>query len=407
MARVRPTFALVFVAVLSVWLLAGCPPTETPGYSPDSKQIALAAYDPGSKKGVVWLYDVARKTATPHIAPDDWDVWNVQWVGGQLWVTCGKHATAEETERFLGQKPATTAPVVRDWLITSFDPAKDDFVPGAPRVTRQTMIADFACFTSRYNGRDAIFIEGEDADSYDVYTLPELKTTIHERLNLLPAGRGWNVRLLSHSTGAASEIVAAQVEEPGGKVAATISAKEMAAACFRNARFPRAARISPDQSVVALAFNTETIFRRHPRKYTFGVFEIKSGKLLWAGGTDSIDGIPLVQRDQAWAIELVDRKVYLGERTPFDNSEMADPPKDRFQLVRHRPGEESGQWAGQRDVIFVYDLEKGTQVRDFAASPDGSHFLVTGDGLRPQLLFVPIRGDARPKDVTAVKLGWK
>jgi hypothetical protein len=294
-----------------------------------------------------------------------------------------------------------------DWLIAPFDPAKDDFVAGAPRVTRQSMIADFACFASKYNGRDAIFIEGDDAASYDVYTFPDLrKTTIHEHLDLLPAGHGWNARVQSRENGPTRDIVSVQAEDPSGKVAAMISGEEMKPACFRDARFPKLARIAQDQSVIALAFDTETLFRRHARKYTFGVFEIKTGKLLWAGGTDSMDGVPIVKRDEAWTIELVDRKVYLGERTFMDNSETPDPPKDHFQLVRHRPGDEAGQWAGKRDVILTCELEKGSEVRDFAPSPDGSHFLVSTNAVHPQLLFVPIRADAQAKDVTVVKLGW-
>ena len=96
-----------------------------------------------------------------------------------------------------------------------------------------------------------------------------------------------------------------------------------------------------------------------------------------------------------------------GRADAVDLSDTPDPPKDQFLLVRHRPKEERGRSRGTRDVILTYGLEPGMRVRGFAAAPDGSHFLVTVDGVRPQLLRVPARADVSAKDVEAVGLGWK
>src|SRR4051794_12051908 len=68
------------LAILSLLLvLPGCPPTETPGYSPDGKTIALVAFDPKAKRSALWLYDVQTRTARPHLAPKGWTMSGVQW----------------------------------------------------------------------------------------------------------------------------------------------------------------------------------------------------------------------------------------------------------------------------------------------------------------------------------------
>src|SRR5206468_7222339 len=135
--------------------------------------------------------------------------------------------------------------------------------------------------------------------------------------------------------GATRDLREVQVLDDAGNQACRITAEAIAPACHRNPRMPVAARLAADKSVVALVFGTDTIFRNHERKYTFGVYSVQNGELLWGGGSDSMDGVPLVSREDAWSIELVDRQVYTGEK-PFNlgGGEAPDPPKNRFSLVR-------------------------------------------------------------------------
>jgi hypothetical protein len=400
--------AAALVAVLILLVLSGCPPTETPGYSPDGKTIALVAFDRTSGRNAVWLYDVAKQVAQAHHVPGEWTVINAQWIGPQLWVECSRSVPMKDPKT--GEKLAGEAgrPVMaNEHLLCPFDAANDDFVSGAPRIVRQSLIGDTIRWAiGTHEGKPALFVESDEADHHEIYTLPGLsKVEGDGSLDLLPAGGGWSVRVMTVDQGATRELREVQLLDDAGQQVCRMTAEAIAPACHRGPRLPVAARIAADKSVIALAFDTDTIFRNHERKYTFGVFSVPGGKLLWAGGSDSMDGVPLVSREEAWSIELVERKVYTGEK-PFNlgGGEAPDPPKNRFSLVRHRPGKSPGQWDGQRDVVFTYALGENIVVRSFAPSPDGSHFLVTADGPKPCLLFVPIRTDAGAKDVKVVEL---
>jgi len=375
--------------LLCLLALPGCPPTETPGYSPDGKTIALVATDPSTKRNAVWIYDIQQQVARAHHVPADWNVTNVQWIGPQLWVECMRTVTTGEQA-----------------ILCPFDPKRDEFAE-APRIVRRSLLAGSIRFAiAAHAGTPALFVESDDPEQHEIYTFNNPHPMLVQgRLDVLSAGGGWSVQPLFTANGATADLREVVVSDATGAKRCTISATQIALACHRNARTPRAARVSRDEKVVALAFDTETIYRNHPRKYTFGVFSAETGQLLWAGGSDSMDGVPLVQRDQLCTIELVGREVYVGEK-PFNlgGGEPADPPKHRFALVRHQPGKTSSQADGQRTVMFEYDLGNESFIQSFAPSPDGSQMLVAVSGARPRLLFVPIKADAGAADAKSVEL---
>jgi hypothetical protein len=403
----RPTAVMMWLALPLLLALAGCPPTETPGYSPDGGRIALVALDPTAQDNAVWIYDVQRHEARAHHVAAGWNVINARWIGPQLWVEC--------TRPVEGKKPATPEKVLAgaeqptaldEHLLCPFDLDRDDFVSGAPHILRQSTFGEIKWAVGSDRGQMALFVDSDDADHHEIYTLPDLhKTAAEGPLELLPAGRGWCVREVNDDRGAYKDLREVIVLNPEGKESCRIHADAIAPACHGHARHVLAARMAEDQSTVALAFGTETIFRNHPRKYTFGVFAVNSGALMWAGGSDSMEGVPLVKHDEVWTIEFVDRRVYTGEKpVNLGGGEAPDPPKDRFALVRHRPGKSPSQFDGQREVVLTYQLGNRLAVTNFAPSPDGSQILLTADGPHPRLLFVPIGPAVEAKDVKVVEL---
>jgi len=406
---------LVGFAAGGLLLMGACLPQGMPGYSPDGKTIAVVTKRKDARGGTLWLYDVQTKTARAHRMPNGWSLKSVKWLGDKLWVVC---------ERDAGQKkdPKTGKPVidrktgkpvrVTRTVCAEFDPRKNAL--SAKR--RLAMTFWTVPFLAGYEGKPALFsVNLRDNTAlgkmaYDVLSFPQLKklATV-EQPRVLPAGHGWTLRLVSKAAtdGPTSDLVATEVVDGRGRKIATISAAEIAPACFRGVRYPVYARLSADKTVILMVFGTETIHRRHARKYTFGVFGVRNGKLLWAGGSDSHFGTPVVKPREVWTLEMVGRDVDTGERTAAALLEkrVEDPPPRRFALVRLSPGGEGGySGAKKRQIVFACDLGKGLSAGEFAPSPDGAQFLLTVNGAKPKLLFVPIGRKTTPADLVAVPL---
>ena len=158
--------------------------------------------------------------------------------------------------------------------------------------------------------------------------------------------------------------------------------------------------------LILMVFDTKTVFRRSEHKYTFGVFGVRDGKLLWAGGSNSYLGTPLVKPREVWTLEMVGRDVDTGDRTAAALLERPaeDSPARRFALVRLTPGGKADRSRAKRQIIFGYDLGKGFSAGEFAPSPDRSQFLLTVNGATPKLLFIPIGQGTTPADMIAVPL---
>jgi len=270
-------------------------------------------------------------------------------------------------------------------------------------------------FLAGYEGKLALF-SANPRDStpvgkiaYDVLSFPQLKklATV-EQPSMLSVGHGWLLREVSkvRPDGMTSDLVSTHIFDDKGQETVTISAAEIAPACYQGVRSPVYARLSADKTVILMVFDTETILRRLKHKYTFGVFGIRDGKLLWAGGSDSFFGTPVVKPREVWTLEMVGRNVYTGERTVAALVErpVKDPPARRFALVRLTPGGKANYSGGKRKIVFVCDLGKGLSAGEFAPSPDRSRFLLTVNGPTPKLLFIPIGQDTTSADTSTVPL---
>jgi len=385
-----------------------------PGYSPDGKTIAVVTKLKDALDGTLWLYDVQAKTAQAHRMPDGWRLNSAKWLGDKLWVVCQRDA---------GQKkdPKTGKPVIdkktgKPALVTKTVFAEFDPRTNALSAKRRLAMTFWTVpFLAGYEGKPALFsVNLKDSTpigkiAYDVLSLPQLKklATV-EQPSMLSVGHGWVLRAVSKAAtdGMTSDLVATEVVDDKGRKIATISAAEIAPACYGGVRSPVYARLSADKTVILMVFSTETIFRRLKHKYTFGVFGVRDGKLLWAGGSDSYFGTPVVKPREVWTLEMVGRNVYTGERTvaALVEGRAKDPPARHFALVRLTPGGKADYSSAKRQIVFVCDLGKGLSAGEFTPSPDRSRFLLTVNGATPKLLFIPIGQGTTPADVSAVPL---
>jgi len=157
--------------------------------------------------------------------------------------------------------------------------------------------------------------------------------------------------------------------------------------------------VSGDHTRLLLGFDTETIFRRHAHEYTHGVFEIKTGKLLWHGSSNALRGLPVFVGDKVFALEAKSRKIYIGERTI---AAVAEPPRETSQPTSEIVLAEHSK-EGRR-VIVQLPLKKGEKGNRYSASPDRKRFVLQVEAERPRLLIVPIRENVTEKDITEVPL---
>jgi hypothetical protein len=385
-----------------------------PSYSPDGKTIAVVTKLKDARDGALWLYNVQTKTARAHRMPDGWRLNSAKWLGDKLWVVCHRDAGPKKDPKT--GKPVidkkTGKPVrVTKTIFAEFDPQTNAL--SAKR--RLPMTFWTVPFLAGYEGNPALFSVNLKVDTptgktaYDVLSFPQLKklATV-EQPKTLPVGYGWTLRAVSKDAadGMTSDLVATEVVDDEGRKLTTISAAEIAPACYGGVRSPVHARLSADKTVILMVFSTETIFRRLKHKYTFGVFGIRDGKLLWAGGSDSCFGTPVVKPREVWTLEMVGRDVYTGERTvaALVEKPVKDPPARRFALVRLTPGEKANYSSVKRQIVFVCDLGKGLSAGEFAPSPDRSRFLLTVNGTTPKLLFIPIGQGTTSADVSAAPL---
>jgi hypothetical protein len=420
--------ALGLLVCLTGLALPGCLPGEMPSYTPDGKQVVFVAGGPGSKTDALWVYDLQRKTAAPYLPTDRWAIVAAQWTGGQLWVQCSRDEKAPEDEKASAAaigKAAGRPTREKEFIWLRFDLPTERFVKGEGFSRLADAIAPLpAPFIAGFKGKPMLFVSMvKDKDTsrdvfpfsiYDPAGAGNSAAAVIKVARTEPAGRAWSLRCTERDPykgegtfeGLTRELVAVEVYDDKGRKTCTIAGDTIAPICHRgNARFPTYARVSDDASVILLAFDTKTIFRGHPNKYTFGVFDTKSGKLLWSGVSDSMRGTPLVTRQAVWTLEEVGRKAYTGEQTPaaLVAGPQEAPHDDAFRLVRRLPGKQPTE-AGPCDEVLVRKLGQGDWVEEFAPDPKRENFLVAVTGNQPQLLVVPIRESVKPEEVVVLEL---
>jgi len=400
--------------------LVGCRPKGIPAYSPDRSFIVLAVRSSRKADGQLWTYSVKDKTATLHPMPRTWKLSSLQWLGSDLWLHClrdvGVRKDPETGEPVIDKK---TGKPVRDIeeTFSRYSLENDTLIPGPfdPPNCHVGLMGDV--FIGGYRRRPVIFAtnpwaskkSGEGIFAYDMYSLDNLKK-IGSRgfTKMMSAGYGWVVRTLgvrdNHLT---RNLTAVQVVNDRGRETCRIGAEAIAPICHRGgARFPAYARVAPDGSAMLLVFGTETIFRNHPKKYTFGVFSTDTGRMLYCGATDGIDGTPLVGDEESWCIEQVGRKVYLGEKTlgMALTPQPAPASASGCALVCFRIDAESDEKRSIREEVLNYELGDGGFVEDYAPDAKTGMMLVAVSGKRPRLLMIPLRKDANAADIISVEL---
>ena len=380
---------------------AGCVPTGMPAYSSDGKLIALSLKQSSGLE--LWTYDVTAKNTRFHPMPDKWEFMRAQWLGNRLCVVCSRSLGEPKADKAASQPAHKTAPRV-EHLFAEFDLQRNRFL-GAPIKLHEALGLDpwkLGPFLAGFDQGRFLYVPRQKGEPslYSVRNLKKVKKTA--RPGHRPVGRGWSVRVSSDKDNREYEV---EVFDEMGKKTCKILHRALSSAAYRGGRKPKYARVSRDGKVLLLAFTTETIFRNHPYKYTFGVFDTKTGGLLWTGSSDSMVGTPIVKEDEFWTIEMVGRKVYTGDKAFDPGGRTPDPPLTRFAMARHFPNKKKPiSLINMRVEVITHDLGEGSVVSQFAPSPDESQFLLVVSGKKPRLIFIPVKRKVVERDIVTVEL---
>lgn len=424
-ANVKKVLIPGLLFCLTLQTLPGCLPEDMPAITPDGKHVVLVARDQVEETVALWVCDVGQRTAVPHFVPDEWNILSARWFGDQLWVTCFRAGGVKKDEAGNDIIDEKTGEPVYDTEITCrrYDIGSDSFVEGSPTFDENNVILNVP-FVAGREGKPVLFVSTvpdkpkvKGKFYFSVYTLPDLKKSeIIEINRIMPAGKAWSLsfveRDLKGVKGLPTRFGEINVMDDKGQLSCTITAEKIAPACpGEEAKFPNYARVSNDASVIALVFDNGSIFHESSRKYAFGIFDTKTGKLLWFGQSDSLNGVPLITRDAAWTFEGKNCDGDTEDDGPAPASkpdkpyekDKKDAPPAELTLVKHYPGSKPDE-AGKKQDIFTYKLAAGCKIISFAPDPKGENFYVAVGGKQPQLLVIPIRDVVNSTDVISVDL---
>ena len=353
MTRAKPWLVVIAVSLL---LLAGCLPGDMPAYVNDGKTIVAVAADANGKK-VLWTVDVQTSKATPHSVPGDWDVRMAKMLDDQVWV---------EWEAIVKDAYGNRIAAESTWK--RFDPVKNEFLDGPPGMEDGDWPR--VVIPASHEGRKCLFYPpGDDADPdgkkvYDVFSLPDLKKTTAVKLNnVVPVGGFWWVSIS----------MGVEVYNQESKRVLMIPQDELLK--MKADHGIPYTRINEGEKALFLAWET----KQGGMDFTYGVFDINSGKFLWGGSTkDALRGNPVFNRNEIWSLQKV---------------------QGGIGLIRHTPGENLNE-SKQETIYSVNSLLAG----EYNPSPDRSQFLITVGGKPSRLLFIPVKEGVTEKDVKVVEL---
>jgi len=405
----RATLGFAIMALLA----AGCEPRDVPCFSPDGKEVALLLTEKGgapAKAGeearAVGVVPVGGGARRDFPVPAGWTADGLIWTGGRLLV---------EVKRPL-EEPRKGGPTVEAKYVT-LDP-----VSGRSGETKISPHISFLPFAGRFKGKSCVYAPDMDTKSTKVFSMDDLAELGAFPFEAQGAGDGWFIRVArgnvtrpiiegEHTgwildslpeegrTVTREEMTSVEVFSLDGKKTCTIPREEIAKACYRSARQPLCARISADGRTFLLGFGTETNFRRHPCEYTFGVFDAGTGKFLWQGALNGLQGLPVIKADAVYILEAKSRKRYTGERTVAAFTEPVDStsePTDEAVLARHT--------AKGRTVVCELPLKEGDLAARYSCSPDRKSFVLLVEGKNPRLLLVPVKEKIAVDEVRAILL---
>ena len=406
-------------------LISGCDPTDVPRFSPDGKKIAVLVPSEHLQPNEVikdptdvGIVTVATGRTASYPLPDGWSADGVQWIGDKVLV-----AARRPLEKTKGSVPSGEVSQGTYWLL---DPEKRG--PGRFVNTGLEPYPVLTPFTGFYRGNPCVYLPQEDTaeDSVSEYT-KILALNCSTELGTLPygvagAGDGWMIRVVQEKiarplvedkhaewileslpgderTRTTKDIAGLELFNPEGKRVIRISREEIGKACYRGPRRPVCARISSTHRCLLLGFDTGTIFRRHTHEYTYGVYGVNSGKLLWRGNSNALRGLPVFEQDSVFALEAKSRDIDTGDRTAgaiFSPPQSTSGLASEIVLARHtRQG---------RKVVVELPLHEGEKGNRYSASPDRKNFVLLLEGKQPRMLIIPIRENVKEEDISQVLL---
>jgi len=406
-----PTRLLLVLLLFCV----GCEPEDTPCFSPDGKEVAFliepergnAEVPTGAREvGILTLADGKIRTFT---LPGKWTAHGLVWAGPRLIVNVSR---PREVIKVQGQ--------TREGLYLVLDRATGKF---AETPLKSPLLR--TPFAGRFQGKPCIYVANMETKQTKAYRPDDFKEIGSLPFGVKNAGRQWFIHTATavvtkpiiegeHTkwilesmdpdkrTATRKEMTGVEVFDPNSRKVCTLAPGEIAKACWRGAREPLCARVFADGTKIFLGFGTDTIFRQCPTEYTFGVFDTRTGVLLWKGASNALRGIPVATSDAVYILEARERKRYTGERTaaalvagPARTSE----PTSELVLARHT--------AKGRDVVVDVKLGDGEQASRYSASPDGKTIVVLVEGPKPRLLLIPVRKRVATGELRSVPLTVK
>ena len=359
-------------SAIAALLLCACDPNDVPRLSPDCRYIAvLDDLGKDRKKDVVrvGIFDITKGEWRHYDLPERWSAGGLVWAGPRLLI---------EADRPKAIKPEKEGEPTHDVLFWVLDPATGKFHNTEPKPRIFT-----TPFMGTWKGKSCLFMGDPERQVTDIYTLPDISRVEALDYQVEAAGDGWLMRVLEKEDG--GNILGIEVLDSVGSKVCNISTEEISKACHRGARKPECARVSSDGKQIVLGFDTTTIYRQAHTEYTYGVFSLSNGKLVWKGGSNALHGIPVMIGEAIFVLEAKSRNIYTGDRTLAAIGEGRPPrsqPTSEVVLARYTP-------AG-REVVLELPLKKTDRAARYSASADGKTFVLLVEGEAHRLLVVPI-----------------
>jgi hypothetical protein len=378
-----PTGFLSAIAILLIFHLTACMPSDVPVMSPDGKYVlcleteklaegADAKTTPDKSLILITMSDLSAKKIE---LDKKWSLDCAAWIENRIILNAAE------------PRPPSSISVdgpTHKLAVLMLDPSTKSLSVTAMPASMGTLP-----FVGKYKDESTLLAIDDQKKMIRVFSLDgkvELGSLPFEADS---AGHGWMIRVETKAEREpmTTDLIAIHVYGPNCEETCTITAEEIAKACTRQARSPELAVVSSDGAKLLLAFSTETIFRQAETDYTFGMFDLASGKLLYSDGSNALHGVPLVDSDSVTAIEAEDRNRRTVEFTSFP----VDQPSGKIVLARHT--------AAGREVLSSVPIDGvGDQAQLYSFTPDGSSCIIQVEGPKPRLLIMPVA-----KDVTLDK----